>query len=226
VSSTLRQLHGLHNGPRWARLESLRKTYAGRVPDGLLPIGTDPFGNVFCLGLGGAWRGKVWFWDHESEADEGEPPRVDNLSMVAASFTSFLAALRPQPVQPALPRSRSLQQAAFRGDLATVDRLLAAGADPNERGRGIDGTPLIAAAAFGHVEIVKRLLAKGADVHARDRHGHTAAVVASWADHRDVIRELMVAGARPETPALENLFAKWRKRRPKRRPIGFRASKT
>src|SRR5690242_17137665 len=54
VYSTVRRLHGLHNGPRWARLESLRKTYARRVPDGLLPIGTDPFGNVYCLGLGGA----------------------------------------------------------------------------------------------------------------------------------------------------------------------------
>jgi hypothetical protein len=216
VDSVVRQLNGLHNGARWARLESLRKTYAGRMPKGLLPIGSDPFGNVYCLGLGGRWRGKVWFWDHETEADEGEPPRTDNLTLVAASFTAFLAKLRPAPPEPPLPRARTLGDAAARGDLATVDRLLARGADPNQRNRG-GTTPLFTAAALGQLEVVERLLAAGADVHVRDKHGHTALVVASWADHHDVMRALMNAGAKPETPHIEALFARWRKRRAKTR---------
>lgn len=212
VSSAVKRLHGLHNGPSWARLESLRRSHAGRVPAGLLPIGADPFGNVFCLGLAGRWRGKVWFWDHEGEADEDEPPRVDNLKLVAASFASFLAKLRQAPAPKPSSHPRSLEEAAFRGELAAVERLLAAGADPNRRDKGSGGTPLMAAAGLGHLEIVKRLLARGADVNARNKQGQSAAVMASWADHRDVLRALMKAGARPETPHLEDLFARWQKR--------------
>jgi hypothetical protein len=223
VNSSVKHLHGLHKGPAWARLDAARKVYEGRMPEGLLPIGSDPFGNVYCLGLSGRWRGKVWFWDHEAEADEAEPPRTDNLELVAPDFASFLAKLRQAPVSRRVaPTARTLQDAASRGDLAAVDRLLTAGANPNARVRGCDSTPLMTAAAFGHVDIVERLLAGGADVHARSQHGHTAAVMASWADHRDVLRVLMSAGAEPETPHLRELFGKWRKRSSKSTKPGKR----
>jgi hypothetical protein len=216
VSSLVRRLHGLHGGPSWARLDKLRKTFDGRVPDGMLPIGTDPFGNLYCLGIAGRFRPKVWFWDHEGEAHEGEPPRTDNLTLVAPSFASFIGKLRRAPPDRPLPRARSLDQAAARGELATVERMLAAGADPNRRSR--DGsTPLMAAATIGHAEIVERLLASGANPNARNKLGQSAVVLASWAEHHNVMRALMGAGAKPETPYIEDLFAKWRKLRAKTR---------
>ncbi|WP_199180285.1 ankyrin repeat domain-containing protein [Verrucosispora sp. ts21] len=50
--------------------------------------------------------------------------------------------------------------------------LLAAGADPNvESGRGDEGTPLTAAAAWGHDDVVRELLAQGADPNLREDHG-------------------------------------------------------
>ena len=57
-----------------------------------------------------------------------------------------------------------LMQAAADGDLAVVDRLLAAGADAEESRPG-NGTPLILAADGGHAAVVRRLLVAGADAN-------------------------------------------------------------
>ena len=71
--------------------------------------------------------------------------------------------------------------ASRRGDVATVDMLLEAGADMNLK--SMNGTPLMAAAAAGHKEVVQRLLAANArvglsasgvtPVHAASARGHT-----------------------------------------------------
>jgi hypothetical protein len=42
------------------------------LPDGVIPIASDTFGNEICLAIKGKSRGKVYFWDHE-----GAPERVD-----------------------------------------------------------------------------------------------------------------------------------------------------
>lgn len=51
--------------------------------------------------------------------------------------------------------------------------LLAKGADPNAM-TSYDGTPLHAAATYGHPDLVKKLLAAGADPTLKDAHGRTA----------------------------------------------------
>jgi hypothetical protein len=61
-----------------------------RMPPDVLPIGLDPFGNFICLGVSGPNRGKVYWWFHEEEADEGELPGYDNIYFVAHSFTELL----------------------------------------------------------------------------------------------------------------------------------------
>lgn len=48
-------------------IEEEVENYKGRVPRSLLPFGSDDSGNLFCLGLEGKSRGKVFFWDHEQE---------------------------------------------------------------------------------------------------------------------------------------------------------------
>ena len=64
--SEVHLLYGLHDGPEYAQLEWALRTYAGRVPPDLLPIGSDPGGNELCVCLAGGRRGRIYFWDHES----------------------------------------------------------------------------------------------------------------------------------------------------------------
>ena len=93
-----------------------------------------------------------------------------------------------------------LLAAAKRGDIGTVQALLAKGADVNAA-TPTGGTALMAAAAAGHLDIVRALLAKGADVDARDKNGWSALMRAAKAGlesedgRRDVAEALLAAGA-------------------------------
>jgi catechol 2,3-dioxygenase-like lactoylglutathione lyase family enzyme len=58
-----------------------------------------------------------------------------------------------------------LHDAAKRGQLDVVQRLLAEGADPNAREPGDNTYPLHWAAAHGHLEVARALLDAGGDVH-------------------------------------------------------------
>jgi hypothetical protein len=55
-----------HFSLTWAR-----EVYAGRIPDTLLWIMDDPFGNGICLGVRETYRGRIYFWDHEMEPTPG-----------------------------------------------------------------------------------------------------------------------------------------------------------
>jgi hypothetical protein len=70
-------------------------TYDERVPGWLLPVASDEYGNLFAVSLREPDNGSVWFWDHEEEADEGEPPSEENIEYKAKDWLSFLAALAP-----------------------------------------------------------------------------------------------------------------------------------
>jgi hypothetical protein len=61
----------------------------GRIPVDLLPIATDPFGNLLLLGMSGPRADKVYFWDHNTGGDD--------VTLIANSFDDFLALLRPLP---------------------------------------------------------------------------------------------------------------------------------
>lgn len=68
--------------------------YQGRVPGDLLPIADAEGGNLICLALTGEHRGAVFFWDHEWESEEDEPPRYENVHRIAPDFDTFVAALQ------------------------------------------------------------------------------------------------------------------------------------
>jgi Ankyrin repeats (3 copies) len=68
--------------------------------------------------------------------------------------------------------------AAYYGDLSTVKRLLATGAEVNAKDKD-DITALMAASLAGHREVVKELLAMGAEVNARTEDGQTASLYAA-----------------------------------------------
>ena len=75
------------------------KCYKGRIPEKLLPIACDPFGNTICIGIKEKHYGKVYFWDHENEAGARNPfdntikPWWKNITLIANSFTDLLNSL-------------------------------------------------------------------------------------------------------------------------------------
>ena len=66
-----------------------------RLPNHLIPIANDSFGNLICLSCGEADYGKVYFWDHEDEVDYSISDDSDysNLYFISDSFTEFLNSL-------------------------------------------------------------------------------------------------------------------------------------
>ena len=75
----------------------LKSQYSGnRIPENMLPIGRDIYGNLVLLSIKGSDRGKVYFWDHEMEADpaQEEVPDYSNLTLIADSFDEFINSLK------------------------------------------------------------------------------------------------------------------------------------
>jgi ankyrin repeat protein len=106
--------------------------------------------------------------------------------------------------------NEDLIEAAKRGDLPVVKRLLAKGADVNAKTEvgGVRGIPkgvksparvnedLIKASKRGDLPEVKRLLTKGADVNAKDNRGRTVLTAASDGGHREIQEMLIKVGAK------------------------------
>jgi len=77
----------------------MKYKYLGdRVMDTMLPIARDVYGNLILLTVKGKDRNKVYFWDHEMEADteNGEKADYSNLTLIADSFTEFVEGLRAE----------------------------------------------------------------------------------------------------------------------------------
>ncbi len=86
---------GLGEVPDWTNMWHKLETFQNRVPAWLLPVAQDAYGNLFAISHRPSDFGSVWLWDHEEEADEGEPPSEENISFKAGSWTAFLERLQP-----------------------------------------------------------------------------------------------------------------------------------
>jgi imidazolonepropionase-like amidohydrolase len=88
----------------------------------------------------------------------------------------------------------ALPIAAYTGDAARVEALLARGAAVDARdSTGL--TPLMAASYAGHAPTVAALVRGGAAVDAVNRDGQTSLVMAAYEGHADVVAVLLRAGA-------------------------------
>ena len=71
-------------------IERMILTFRERMPSECIPIGCDPGGNQICLVISGDDAGKIFYWDHEEEADEGDPPTYRNMYLIADSFIDLI----------------------------------------------------------------------------------------------------------------------------------------
>jgi cell wall assembly regulator SMI1 len=94
-SEAAKTVFGLGDVPDWANIWDKLDTYQGRIPTWLLPVAQDEYGNLFTISLRSQDNGSVWFWDHEEEANEGEPPSEDNIQYKTADWPTFLNQLTP-----------------------------------------------------------------------------------------------------------------------------------
>ena len=75
----------------------LKQKYSGtRVPKNCLPIARDVYGNLILLSVKDVDRGKVYFWDHNFEAEDGVEPDYSNLTLIADSFDEFIHSLKSE----------------------------------------------------------------------------------------------------------------------------------
>ena len=87
-----------------------------------------------------------------------------------------------------------LIEAAQKGDLATVERLLARGVDIDARdGRG--RTALLAATHGNHVAVARALIAAGADVNAKDSIEDSPYLYAGAEGRSEILKLTLAAGA-------------------------------
>jgi hypothetical protein len=97
--SVIQVFFGIINPDYLYDLRFQKRASTGRIPDSLLPIATDVYGNKICLGIQGEKRGQVYFWNHELEFDNEDGslgnPSYDNVFFVANDFVEFIASLRP-----------------------------------------------------------------------------------------------------------------------------------
>ena len=77
--SSINGLFGIYTG-EYEDIGTRMEVFDGRIPDGFLPIGDDPGGNLICLGINEKYYDKIYFWDHEEEADE---PDMTNMYFLA-----------------------------------------------------------------------------------------------------------------------------------------------
>lgn len=90
-----------------------------------------------------------------------------------------------------------LHEAAITGDVDTVRRLIAAGAELDTREPTGGSSPLITAATFGHTGVVRALIEAGADLDLRNNDGSTALMTAAFFARTPIVAALLEAGADP-----------------------------
>ena len=115
-----------------------------------------------------------------------------------------LAAILAAPVRaqeaPAGDGSTPLHWAAYRDDVAGVDRLVRGGADVNAA-NDLGATPLWAASLQGNAAVVERLLDAGANPNLALLSGETPLMAAARAGKRDTVEALLAKRADPNARA-------------------------
>jgi uncharacterized protein len=117
-----------------------------------------------------------------TESPMSLPPRRHFLLLLAGVTTVARA------------QSAALVEAAGRGDLPAVRRLVESGTSVEQRdARG--RTPVLAATDGNHLEVVRYLVSRGADVNAQDQQQDSAFLLAGARGYTEIVRATLAAGA-------------------------------
>ena len=112
-----------------------------------------------------------------------------------AQAQALLAATpRPDVNQKSSDGTTALHWAIYHNDVGLIDRLLAAGANPNAR-NDYGSTPLALAAVVANVDVIKKLLKAGADVESANADGQTALMIVARTSNVEAARVLLSHGA-------------------------------
>lgn len=96
---------------------------------------------------------------------------------------------------------QALAEAAWSGDLLTLNRLILRGAAIDHRD-DLGRTPLMAAATAGHVDLVRALVKRGADLNLADHaEGESAIGWAACMGNHEIVVMLINAGASVDPPS-------------------------
>jgi len=136
-------------------------------------------------------------WCYSTD-EEGETPMSRALKSGYGALTDFMLRQEEEEAEAETAEKESrLQRAAYWGLGDAVQRLLDAGADPDE----VDPTgetALHKAVREGHRDVVEVLLSKGADVNARNELGLSPLHWAALTGRTDLIELLLEHGAQPD----------------------------
>lgn len=111
-----------------------------------------------------------------------------------ALLVPAMASAQVAPSAAEVARYSGLHAAAHRGDVAEINRLIAAKADINARD-GYGRTPLHVATHAGKVEAIRTLAKAGADMGLLEKDRYDAVTIAAVANNEDALRALLAAGA-------------------------------
>lgn len=71
-----------------------------RLPQGLCPIGNDPFGNLFCIAVRGKHAGAIYWQssehEHDADLDEEGYPVLSSLIALSTGWPQFISGLKAQ----------------------------------------------------------------------------------------------------------------------------------
>ncbi|KAH7025222.1 ankyrin repeat-containing domain protein [Microdochium trichocladiopsis] len=129
-------------------------------------------------------------WSRHTRMAQSSAAVVEVVSLFLQDERSLQGWLTPYEEFETVLAPNGLYYACQHGLLPVVSRFLAAGMAINAQGRAF-GTPLQAAARFGHEDVVTLLLQSGADVNLRNARYGSALQAAARGGHLSIVRQLL-----------------------------------
>ncbi|MEW6351585.1 MAG: ankyrin repeat domain-containing protein [Thermodesulfobacteriota bacterium] len=154
--------------------------------------GKDPAGRTLLMAAARGGHVKVAKLLLNRRADVNATANNGHTALTEAVLRDHKGVARLLTLRGAVPTT--LAAAASLGDVDTVRRIIAEGADVNMADGPNGRAPLIAAAREGHLEVVRVLVEKGARPHAQDSDQETALMAAARRGHWDVVKLLLENG--------------------------------
>ena len=118
--------------------------------------------------------------------------RLFSYSLLLALLAGTASARAAGPVSDADRQKYAMLEAAEKGDLSAINRLITVGTKVDVRDES-NRTPLYMAVEKNRTEAVKLLLAEGADVNVQARDGDTPWLLAGALGRAEILRHLMAA---------------------------------